>query len=164
LSYSFVGPEHFMLAGIRNAVTAPVYESLGVRLENARTQVEFMRMGRGRKVHPDELSLTSKAIMVLKFGADAAKGLGDTEYAPEHAGLGIAYEGENNALAVLELLGVSPERLRTALLGKRIIDRSLSSLSPIEQLLRDPSLPPQDRQNIAKVLNDLNSNYKPRIV
>jgi ATP-dependent Clp protease ATP-binding subunit ClpA len=124
LQHAYVGPEHLLLGLVRegNGVGARMLTNLGVELANVRSAVESI-VGRGRQAVPAEIGMTPRAMRVLAFAWEEARRLRYEAAGTEHLLLGLTGDGEGIVAAVLESLGVNPERLR-AQMTRLLVERS----------------------------------------
>ena len=139
LSHNYIGTEHQLLGLLSQpeGVGARTLLNLGVGLEAAREQVEFI-VGRGNESSPDgALPPTPRAKKVLQLASAEAKALGHVYIGTEHLLLGLLREGEGIADMILESLGVNLKSARaeiTRLLKKdnvltcRVADRDLAAI------------------------------------
>src|SRR5206468_10485566 len=113
LDHNYIGTEHLLLGLVREGegVAAKVLANLGVELNKARAQVEFI-IGRGERGRGD-IGLTPRAKKVIELSVDEARRLGHHYIGTEHLLLGLVREGEGIAAGVLESLGVNLEKVRT---------------------------------------------------
>jgi excisionase family DNA binding protein len=112
-NHNYIGTEHLLLGLVRegDGVAARVLMNLGVTLDKARSEVEFI-IGRGDRVILGEIGLTPRAKKVIELAVDEAQRLGHHYIGTEHLLLGLIREGEGIAAGVLESLGVNLERAR----------------------------------------------------
>lgn len=124
LQHTYVGPEHLLLGLVRegNGVGSRMLANLGVELANVRSAVESI-VGRGNQVVPSEIGMTPRAMRVLAFAQEEAHRLRHDATGTEHILLGLTWDAEGIAGAVLESLGVNPERLR-AQMTRLLVERS----------------------------------------
>ncbi|WP_026369556.1 ATP-dependent Clp protease ATP-binding subunit [Kallotenue papyrolyticum] len=116
--HSYVGTEHILLGLIRDqeGVAGKVLAELGVKHAQARSAVEFI-VGYGESSGSnDDLELTASAKKVIEFALEEGRKLNHHYVGTEHLLLGLVRKGEGVAAGVLEILGVSLEQIRTAVL------------------------------------------------
>src|SRR5215831_8424897 len=114
LNHNYIGTEHYLLGLLREpeGVGPRALVNLGVSLESAREQVEFI-VGRGKEPSPDgDLPATPRARRVLDLAASEVRTLGHVYLGTEHLLLGLLREGEGIAAAILESLGVNLKGVR----------------------------------------------------
>ena len=114
LGHNFVGTEQILLGliGEGTGVAAKVLKSMGVKLKDARLEVEKI-IGRGSGDVGAEMPFTDKAKRVLKLSLEEARQLEHNYIGTEHLLLGLIREGEGVAARVLENLGVDISKVRT---------------------------------------------------
>jgi Clp amino terminal domain, pathogenicity island component len=119
LGHNFVGTEQILLGliGEEIGVAARVLDSMGVRLKQARIEVENI-IGRGSGFVSAEIPFTQRAKNVLKLSIEEARELGDNYIATEHLLLGLIKEEKGVAVRVLENLGCSPIDIRKTILNR----------------------------------------------
>jgi ATP-dependent Clp protease ATP-binding subunit ClpA len=113
LNHDYVGTEHLLLglAHEGQGVAAKALESLGIRLEALRSQVEEA-IGRGQRAPSGHLSFTPRAKKVLELSLRESQKLGHDYLGTEHLLLGLVREGEGVAAQVLVKLGADLSRVR----------------------------------------------------
>jgi ATP-dependent Clp protease ATP-binding subunit ClpA len=113
LDHNYVGTEHILLALVREGegVAAKALESLGIRLEAVRQQVEEI-IGRGKKASAGHIPFTPRAKKVLELSLRESLQLGHDYIGTEHILLGLLREGEGVAAQVLVRLGADLNRVR----------------------------------------------------
>ncbi len=142
LSHYYIGPEHLLLGLVREGegIAAGVLQSLGVNLEEVRTQtIQVLTKRKGEATAPiievtvesveeehskqQDLRLpssdrfeafTERARKVLWFAQEEAQRLNHNYIGTEHLLLGLTREGEGVAAKVLSNLGVEPNKVRSA--------------------------------------------------
>jgi ATP-dependent Clp protease ATP-binding subunit ClpC len=117
LNHNYVGTEHLLLglAHDGQGVAAKALESLGIRLEAVRVQVEAI-IGRGQRAPSGHVPFTPRAKKVLELSLREAKQLGHNYIGTEHILLGLIREGEGVAAQVLVELGGDLSRVRQQVL------------------------------------------------
>jgi ATP-dependent Clp protease ATP-binding subunit ClpA len=113
LNHNYIGTEHLLLglAHERQGVAAKALESLGIRLEALRSQVEEI-IGQGQRAPTGHIPFTPRAKKVLELSLHEAKQLGHNYIGTEHLLLGLIREGEGVAAQVLVKLGADVSRVR----------------------------------------------------
>jgi Clp amino terminal domain, pathogenicity island component len=113
LDHNFIGTEHILLGLIheKQGVAASALESLGIRLEAVRQQVEQI-VGRGEQAPSGHIPFTPRAKKVLEFSLRESQMLGHDYIGTEHILLGLIREGEGVAAQVLVRLGADLNRVR----------------------------------------------------
>jgi ATP-dependent Clp protease ATP-binding subunit ClpC len=113
LDHNYIGTEHVLLGLIREGqgVAAKALESLGIRLEVVRQQVEEI-IGRGQQAQSGHIPFTPRAKRVLELSLREAHHLGHDYIGTEHILLGLLREGEGVAAQVLVRLGADLNRVR----------------------------------------------------
>jgi hypothetical protein len=131
MHHEMLGTEHILLGLIDEGegVAAKVLESLGVHLEHVRAAVA-QRAQPSASPAAGPRPFTPRAKKVLELSLREALKLGHNYIGTEHLLLGLAAEGEGVAAHVLAELGVSAEKVRSAVLD------TLSGYRPPEQAPR----------------------------
>ncbi len=113
-NHNYIGTEHLLLGLVREGqgVGAKVLEHLGVSLDRARQEVEFI-IGRGDRIVLGEIGLTPRAKKAIELAVDEARRLNHHYIGTEHLLLGLVREHDGIAAGVLESLGVNLEKVRT---------------------------------------------------
>jgi ATP-dependent Clp protease ATP-binding subunit ClpA len=113
LNHDYIGTEHLLLglAHEGQGVAAKALESLGIRLEALRSQVQET-IGQGQRGPTGQIPLTPRAKKVLELSLLEAKQLGHNYIGTEHLLLGLVREGEGVAAQVLVKLGADLSRVR----------------------------------------------------
>ncbi|MDE5084048.1 MAG: tetratricopeptide repeat protein, partial [Trichodesmium sp. St18_bin1] len=114
LGHNFVGTEQILLGliGEGTGVAAKVLRSMGVKLKDARLEVEKI-IGRGSGYVGAEIPFTPRAKRVLELSLEEAQQLEHSYVGTEHLLLGLIRQGEGVAVRVLENLGVDLSKVRT---------------------------------------------------
>jgi len=117
LHQNYIGTEHLLLGLIReeDGVAARALESLGINLEDVRSQVEDM-VGKGSSMPAGHIPFTPRAKKVLELSLREALQLGHNYIGTEHILLGLIREGEGVAAQVLANLGADLERVRNSVI------------------------------------------------
>jgi ATP-dependent Clp protease ATP-binding subunit ClpA len=118
LNHNYVGTEHLLLGLIHEGqgVAAKALESLGIRLEAVRSQVEEI-IGQGQVAPSGHIPFTPRAKKVLELSLRESKQLGHDYIGTEHILLGLIREGEGVAAQVLVKLGADLSRARRQVIG-----------------------------------------------
>ena len=113
LDHNYIGTEHLLLGLIREGegVAAMTLESLGVRLDAVRHQVEEI-VGRGQQMPSGHIPFTKRAKKALELALPESQQLGHNYIGTEHILLGLLREGEGVAAQVLVKLGADLNRVR----------------------------------------------------
>ncbi|MBK4732501.1 ATP-dependent Clp protease ATP-binding subunit [Oxynema sp. CENA135] len=114
LGHNFVGTEQILLGliGEGTGLAAQILKSMGVKLKDARVEVEKI-IGKGSGFVPAEIPLTPRAKRVLEQAMQESRQLGHNYIGTEHLLLGLTHESEGVATKVLENLGIDPKVLRS---------------------------------------------------
>jgi ATP-dependent Clp protease ATP-binding subunit ClpC len=113
LDHNYIGTEHILL-GLSHegeGVAAKALESLGIRLEAVRQQVEEI-IGRGQHAPSGHIPFTPRAKKVLELSLREALQLSHNYIGTEHILLGLIREGDGVAARVLVRLGADLNRVR----------------------------------------------------
>ena len=113
LNHNYIGTEHILLGLIHEGegVAAKALESLGIRQEAVRQQVEEI-IGQGQHAPSGHIPFTPRAKKVLELALREALQLGHNYIGTEHILLGLIREGEGVAAQVLVKLGADLSRVR----------------------------------------------------
>jgi len=115
LNHDYIGTEHLLLGLIHEGegVAALALESLGMRLEAVRAQVEEI-IGRGESeaASSGHIPFTPRAKKVLELSLRESQQLGHNYIGTEHILLGLIREGQGVAAQVLVKLGADLSRAR----------------------------------------------------
>ena len=113
--HEYIGPEHLLLGLVQDSesIASRVLIELDAPLAKIRSALEFI-MGRGEEVAKDDFGLTPRAKQVLELAIDESHRLEHPHVGTEHILLGLVREGEGIAGGVLESLGITLEKARTA--------------------------------------------------
>ena len=113
LNHNYIGTEHILLGLIHEGegVAAKALESLGIRQEAVRRQVEEI-IGQGQQAPSGHIPFTPRAKKVLELALREALQLGHNYVGTEHILLGLIREGEGVAAQVLVKLGADLNRVR----------------------------------------------------
>jgi ATP-dependent Clp protease ATP-binding subunit ClpC len=118
LNHNYIGTEHVLLGLLQEheGIAARVLISLGVSLDDARSQVEGI-IGHGTQVPgSDHIPFTPRAKKVLELSLREALQLGHDYIGTEHLLLGLIREGEGVAAQVLVRLGAQLSQVRSAVI------------------------------------------------
>jgi bifunctional DNase/RNase len=124
LGRNWIGTEHILLGLIRESegVAARALESLGIRLEAVRQQVEEI-IGQSQQAPSGHIRFTPRAKKVLELSLREAFQLGHNCIGTEHILLGLIREGGGVAAQVLVKLGGDLDRVRQQVIQLRHGDR-----------------------------------------
>jgi ATP-dependent Clp protease ATP-binding subunit ClpA len=113
LDHGYIGTEHILLGLLREGegVAARALQSLGIRLDAVRQQVEEI-IGRGQQAPSGHIPFTPRAKKVLELSLREAQKLGHNYIGTEHILLGLLREGDGVAAQVLVNLGADQNRVR----------------------------------------------------
>ncbi len=113
LNHNYIGTEHILLGLIHEGegVAAKALESLGINLENVRSQVIEI-IGQGQQAPSGHIPFTPRAKKVLELSLREALQLGHNYIGTEHILLGLIREGEGVAAQVLQKLGADLPKVR----------------------------------------------------
>jgi len=117
LGHNYIGTEHILLGLVRegDGLAARVLESLGIRLESVRSEVEEI-IGRGQDAPTGHIPFTRRGKKVLELALREALNLGHNYIGTEHILLGLVREGDGVAAQVLVKLGADLSRVRQQVL------------------------------------------------
>src|SRR5258708_2713643 len=113
INHNYVGTEHILLGLIHEGegIAARSLASLGISLENVRSQVEQI-IGQGQQAPSGHIPFTPRAQKVLELSLREALQLGHNYIGTEHILLGLIREGEGVGAQVLVALGAELTRVR----------------------------------------------------
>jgi ATP-dependent Clp protease ATP-binding subunit ClpA len=108
LRHNYIGTEHILLGLLREkeGVAARVLETLGITIEEVRTQVAGI-IGQGDEAPRGQIPFTPRAKRVLELALQESLALGHNHIGSEHVLLGLARE--NNGVAARILLDFDAE-------------------------------------------------------
>jgi ATP-dependent Clp protease ATP-binding subunit ClpC len=117
LNHNYIGTEHLLLGLIHEGegLAAKALESLGVTLDQVRSQVEDM-IGVGTATPQGHIPFTPRAKKVLELSLREALQLGHNYIGTEHILLGLLREGEGVAAQVLLKIGLDMQKVRQTVL------------------------------------------------
>jgi ATP-dependent Clp protease ATP-binding subunit ClpC len=117
LNHNYIGTEHILLGLVHEGegVAAQALQSLGVRLDTVRQQVEKI-IGQGGSTPSGHIPFTPRAKKVLELSLREAMQLGHNYIGTEHILLGLIREGEGVAAQVLVTLGADLPKTRARVL------------------------------------------------
>jgi ATP-dependent Clp protease ATP-binding subunit ClpA len=118
LHHNFIGTEHILLGLLREdeGRAARVLQSLGVSLEQARSQVARL-VSASDELTSGQIPFTPRAKKVLELALREALALGDNYIGTAHILLGLVREGDGVAARVLLGFDAEPERIRNAVIA-----------------------------------------------
>ena len=113
LDHDYIGSEHILLGLIHEGegVAAKALESMGIRLDTVRREVEDV-IGRGAGQPSGHIPFTPGAKKVLELSLREAMQLSHDYIGTEHILLGLVREGEGVAAQVLVKLGADLPKVR----------------------------------------------------
>lgn len=116
LGYNHVGPEHLLLALIRedDCVAASLLERLGIDLGTVKSEL-MKSVSRGCDHLGDDIQLTVDAKQVIDHAFAEGRRLSDEWIGTEHLLLGLARETGGVAAGVLNRLGADPNAILSQL-------------------------------------------------
>jgi ATP-dependent Clp protease ATP-binding subunit ClpC len=117
LGHNFVCTEQLLLGliGEETGIAAKVLKSMGVTLNDARTEVEKI-IGRGSGFVSVEIPFTPSAKRILELSQEESHQLGHNYVGTEHLLLGSIRVDKDNASKVLANLGVDSTKIRAQVL------------------------------------------------
>jgi ATP-dependent Clp protease ATP-binding subunit ClpC len=117
LDHNHIGTEHILLGLVHEGegVAARALESLGIRLDAVRREVEDI-VGQGGSPPSEHIPFTPRAKKVLELSLREAIQFGHTYIGTEHILLGLLREGEGVACQVLVNLGANLPKVRARVL------------------------------------------------
>jgi ATP-dependent Clp protease ATP-binding subunit ClpC len=118
LKHNYIGTEHLLLGLLREheCIAAGVLDSLGVSLEESRSQVARI-IGEGHEITAGQIPFTPRAKKALELSLREAQSLGHSFIGTEHVLLGIARISDGVAVRVLAGFGVDEETIRNDVVG-----------------------------------------------
>jgi ATP-dependent Clp protease ATP-binding subunit ClpC len=118
LGYSHVGPEHLLLALIRedDCVAAQIMERSGVDLGTVRAEL-MEQLSRGDETLAEGMQLTSEAKHAIDMAFEAGRQANAEHIGTEHLLMGLAGEPHGVAADVLAVHGIDGEHIRRELRG-----------------------------------------------
>lgn len=104
-----VGTEQLLLGllATENNEASKALSSLGIRLDEAKEEIEKMKGPSSEKVLEAEIPFTPQAKQVLEFSIEAASKLSDKRIDPRHLLIGIMMAGDSTAAVVIQKLANS---------------------------------------------------------
>jgi ATP-dependent Clp protease ATP-binding subunit ClpA len=113
LDHEHIGTEHLFLGLLHDDTegSAQAFGSVGVRLDEARAQVEELT-GRGTEAAENEIPFTPRAKKVLELSLREALQLGHDYIGSEHIVLGLLREGEGSGIRALRRCDADPDDVR----------------------------------------------------
>jgi ATP-dependent Clp protease ATP-binding subunit ClpA len=118
LNHNYIGTEHILLGLLHEGegVAASALQSLGISLEEVRSQVEEI-IGQGQSEPTGHIPFTPRAKKVLELSLREALQLGHNYIGTEHILLGLIREGEGVGAQVLQKVGADLNRVRQQVIG-----------------------------------------------
>ena len=113
----FVGTEHLLLGLVREEKgrASLIFQKLGVDRETIRATVEFVIANGGSRAIPDVDGFTWRSRKVIRYAIDEAQRMDQALVGTEHLLLAMLFEGEGIAAGVLIGLGVTFQKVYSAL-------------------------------------------------
>ncbi len=120
LNHNYIGTEHLLLGLVHEeeGIAAKALESLGIRLEPVREQVEQI-IGRGQQASSGHIPFTSRAKKALELAHRESNDLRHGFIDTEHLLLGLIREGHGVAAQVLIQFGADHSRIRQQVIQLR---------------------------------------------
>ena len=117
LGHDHIGGEHILLALLReqNGIAARVLVSLGLTLDDARTQI-VRSLGSGESPETGQTPFTPGAVGALERSTAEADAQNHGFVGTEHVLLGLAGVGDENVESLLAGLGSSSAQIRAKVL------------------------------------------------
>jgi ATP-dependent Clp protease ATP-binding subunit ClpA len=119
MGHSYIGPEHLLLGLARLADLAQadaslkrIFDTLGLTLEQIRTELGKVIPPSGQPTQPSEITLSPETKEVIWFVNESG---GDKPVDPERLLLAIVRDEQSFGAQLLTRLGVTPERVRAAI-------------------------------------------------
>jgi ATP-dependent Clp protease ATP-binding subunit ClpA len=115
LGHAYIGTEHLLLGVLREeeGIAARTLASLGVGIDETRAAVvELVR--RGDQQATGKIPFTARAKASLEGALHGADGMGHHHVGTEHLLLGLVRDKRSAAVRLLEGLGATPDKVRTA--------------------------------------------------
>jgi len=121
-NHEFVGTEHILLAIVdeKSGLVAETLQSLGVRADAIRGEVEKLVQRGDRTATLHNLPLTPRAKQVIEFASEEARYWSQKQVGVEHLVIGLVREQDGVAGQVLRNLGFEPRGLARAVLKSRV--------------------------------------------
>lgn len=165
-NHNYIGTEHLLLGFLRveDSMGSKILSNLGVECDKVRSAVEYI-IGHDSRPNDGPLWLTGRAKLVIELAADEARRLGHHYIGTEHLLLGMVREGEGIAAGVLDSLGATFEKVRTAVASWQPDDKTeqvdenktslATTLEEWEQLFDDPNVPQEIKDQSLHILINL---------
>jgi ATP-dependent Clp protease ATP-binding subunit ClpA len=154
LNHNYIGTEHILLglAHEGQGVAAKALESLGIRLEALRSQVQEI-IGQDQQGPTGHIPFTPRAKKVLELSLREAKQLGHNYIGTEHLLLGLVREGEGVAAQVLIRLGGDLSRVRQQVIG--LLSGSAGGAEAAAGMRPVPMPPPEELREAGERLAEV---------
>lgn len=126
-NHEYVGTEHLLLAIVDDdsGLAFEVLNSLGVRGDDVRNEIEKLVQRGPGPVAFDNLPQTPRARQAIEFAGDEARNVNQRQIGAEHLLLGLLREPDGVAGLVLRNLGLQLEELRQQVLKVRILQMTI---------------------------------------
>jgi Clp amino terminal domain, pathogenicity island component/UvrB/uvrC motif len=154
LNHNYIGTEHLLLglAHEGQGVAAKALESLGIRLEALRSQVQEI-IGQGPGTPSGHIPFTPRAKKVLELSLRESQQLGHNYIGTEHILLGLVREGEGVAAQVLVKLGGDLSRVRQQVI--QLLSGSAGGPEAAVEMRPVPMPPPDDLREAGEQLAEV---------
>jgi ATP-dependent Clp protease ATP-binding subunit ClpA len=154
LGHNFVGTEQILLGliGEGTSIAANTLKSAGLRLKDARVEVERI-IGRGSGFVAVEIPFTPRAKRLLELSWDEARKLEHTYIGAEHLLLALIRQADGVGYEVLTILGADPSSLKESVF-QEIEKGQKKPIPPIARIIApEAELPSTDV--VVQLLNSL---------
>ena len=113
LGYNHVGPEHLLLAFMRDerCVAAKLIEQLGIDLGTVRVEV-MNKVSKGDDRLGEDMQLTAEAKHVIDMAFDECRRMSDDWVGTEHILLGLVKEDNGIAYSILTRMGAKSKEIK----------------------------------------------------
>jgi ATP-dependent Clp protease ATP-binding subunit ClpA len=163
LKHNYTGPEHLLLGLLHTegGLAAEVLESLGVRLDDARWQVERM-VGTGDMDSPEALPFTPRAKKIIELALREALRLDHNYIGSEHLLLAVVDEPDSVACRILLAFNADPPKVRDKLI-RRLPQAGSDSYVPATGRRPDAALDSDWVDGLAGVLVALDAEIRSQL-
>jgi len=136
LTHSYIGTEHLLLGLLHedHGVAAEALDSLGIRLETVRQQVEEI-VGRGQQAPSGHIPFTARAKRAPELAAQESDALGHDFMGTGHLLLGLIRVDDGVAAQVLVTLGADQDRVRQQVIQLLHGDQALGRIDAMDRRL-----------------------------
>jgi Clp amino terminal domain, pathogenicity island component len=142
LRSGYVGSDHLLMALLveeEDGVAARALSVLGTSAKDICSMIE-LKVGWNQDSPDDQIGLSLSARHAIRLALVEARRLGHSQVAPEHLLVGILRDGESEAMGALLTLGLSPFKVRDAVL-REIAAQTESSESSRGEAASERDLP-----------------------